>query len=158
MKGENHRQSGKTGHKGFTLIEILIALVLIAISITVLVQLFSTNLRNIGKSQNYVPAVVAAEAKMTEIMATDLLEENTTTYKTDDGYTMDVSISEAMKDRFLNLPVKLMEISLTMRWQMDQKEKTFVLKSYKTVKRTNIPEEPGKKDEKKEEEQSSEKQ
>ncbi len=122
--------------RGFTLIEILIALTLLGISVAVLAQLISTNLRNISSSQNYVPAVVEAEARMSEIMASDFLEENKLNYKTDEGYVIDVLISEIMKDRFQNLPFKFMEISLTMRWNMAEKEKKFILRSTKTVKRS----------------------
>ncbi len=157
IQSEKHRQSGNIGHDGFTLVEILIALVLLGISIAVLAQLFSTNLRNIGKSQNYVPAVVLAEARMSEILAKDFLDENKTTYKSDDGYLMEVSIIETMKEKFQHLPVKLMEIGLIVRWQMDQKEKTFILKSYKTVRRSALPEETENKTEKKDDEQPAEK-
>jgi len=153
IQSEKHRQSGNIGHDGFTLVEILIALVLLGISIAVLAQLFSTNLRNIGKSQNYVPAIVLAEARMSEILAKDFLDEKKTTYKSDDGYLMEVSIIETMKEKFQHLPVKLMEIGLTVRWQMDQKEKTFTLRSYKTVRRSALPDEPEKKKEKKDDEQ-----
>lgn len=157
IQREKHRQSVNIDHDGFTLVEILIALVLLGISIAVLAQLYSTNLRNIGKSHNYLPAVVLAEARMNEVLAKDFLDENKTTYKSDDGYLTEVSIIETMKEKFQHLPVKLMEISLIVRWQMDQKEKTFILKSYKTVRRSALLEEPENKTEKKEPEQRSEK-
>jgi len=113
-------------------------------------------MRNISKSQNYVPAVVAAEAKMTEMMARDVMEEDSTSVKTDDGYTIETAILETLKDRFQSLPVKIMEITVTVRWQMDQKEKTFVLKSFKTISRSGNPAEAEKKDDKKDEKANQE--
>jgi prepilin-type N-terminal cleavage/methylation domain-containing protein len=154
---ETHRQSENIGNDGFTLVEILIALVLLGISIAVLAQLFSTNLRNIGKSQNYLPAVVLAEARMSEFLAKDVLDEKNVSYQSDDGYLTEVSVVETMKDKFHHLPVKLMEIGLTVRWHTDQKEKIFMLQSYKIVKRAGFPEEAEKKNEKTDEEQPAEK-
>ena len=124
--------------RGFTLLEILIAMALLGISITVLTQLFSANLRNISSSQQYVPALAVAEAIMSEILASDPLEETLKNYLADDGYKVEIAVSEALKDRTQNLPVKLMEIDLTLRWTIDQKEKTFHLKTYRTLRRSDV--------------------
>jgi len=156
-QSEMHRQSRHIGHNGFTLIEILIALVLLGISVAILAQLFSTNLRNIGSSHRYVPAVVMAEARMGELLANESLEESATTSQSEDGYSMNVSVSETMHERFRHLPVKLLKISLNVRWQMDRQEKIYTLLSYKTVKRSGFSKESDTKHDNKEEEQAREK-
>lgn len=116
---------------GFTLLEILVAMTLMAISITVLVQLFSMNLRNIARSQDYIPAIIAAEAKMSEVLAADTLEEKKISLKTDEGYVVNIEISEVFGKRTKNVPLRLMEVQLTLNWTVDQKEKVFRLHTYK---------------------------
>ncbi len=140
IKTGKYNHSDSHGAPGFTLLEILIAMALLAISITVLVELFSANLRNIATSQNYVPAVVAAEAKMSEMMTADVFEENTTNIKTDEGYRIEVAVSEVLRERMQSLPVKLLDIQVTVRWIMDRKEKTFRLHSYKVIRRPGFDE------------------
>jgi prepilin-type N-terminal cleavage/methylation domain-containing protein len=125
----------KIGCNGFTLIEILIAFVLLGIAVAVSAQLFSTNMQNIVRSKNYLPAVVLADATMREMIGKDFLEDTTITNVTNSDYRADVRTAEIMKDRFQHLPVKLMEVDLIVRWQIDRKEKSCILKSYKTVKR-----------------------
>lgn len=140
IKTEKHIYPGCRKTRGFTLLEILIAMALLAISITVLVELFSANLRNIATSQNYIPAMVAAEVTMSDILSKDLIEETAINVKTDEGYKIDVVVSEALWERMQSLPVKLLNIQVTVRWMMDQKEKMFRLHSYKTVPRSGLEE------------------
>jgi prepilin-type N-terminal cleavage/methylation domain-containing protein len=140
IKAEKHIRPGCRTPRGFTLLEILIAMALLAIAITVLVELFSTNLRNIATSQNYIPAVVAAETMMSNVLSRDLIDETVTNIKTDEGYRIDVVVSEALRERMQSLPIKLLDIQVTVRWTMDQKEKMFRLHSYKTVPRQGFEE------------------
>ena len=50
--------------KGFTLIEVIVALSILGIAITVILQLFSVNLRAISQSEDYVMALIQADLKM----------------------------------------------------------------------------------------------
>ena len=43
---------------------------------------------------------------------------------------MDIAVSEVMKPRTDNLPVKLMEVELTIRWIEGMKEKSLRLKTH----------------------------
>jgi len=54
----NRRQSG------YTLIEVLVAMVILALSLTVLLRIFSTGLRNISVSEDYARAILIAEAQL----------------------------------------------------------------------------------------------
>lgn len=119
--------------KGFTLLEVLIATAIMAIAITVIIQLFSANLRNIAVSDDYVKAVTKAHIKMRELLDENDISEKAYTEITNDGYRMDISISETLQDRTENLNVKLYEINLKVSWWKGNKEKFLNLKTLKTV-------------------------
>ena len=55
----------KTG--GYTLIEVLVAMSILAMTLTVIFRSFSTGLANVSVSRDYAEAVVLAESKLAEI-------------------------------------------------------------------------------------------
>ncbi len=124
-----------SNNKGFTLLEILVATALLGIAITVVLQLFSANIRAIGDSSDYVKAATWTEIKMRELLDTAKLEEKTYRETTSNGYTMDVSITETLRERTENLNVRLFEIVLTTHWLKGIKEKSFTLRTLKTVRK-----------------------
>lgn len=119
--------------RGFTLIEVLVALTIMAFAVVYLVQLSSSSLRLISTSGDYMDALVQAESKMREIVSRDKLEEKSWREETDQGYQVDVSISEALKERSENLPMKLLQIEMNFSWQKALRKKTFTLKTLKMV-------------------------
>ena len=118
---------------GFTLLEVLVAVSILGIAITVILQLFSADLRAISVSGNYVAAAAKAEAKMREVLDDDALTERSLSETTNDGYRIDVSVGRALQQRTENLPVMLLEISLTVHWTKDAKERTLNLRTLKMV-------------------------
>lgn len=121
--------------KGFTLIEVLVATSILGIAVAVILQLFSANLRALSFSGDYVSASIKAEARMKEILDDEKIAEKAISETTDDGYRIDVSITEALKERTENLPVKLLEIDMTMSWLKGTKERSLTLKTMKIVQR-----------------------
>ncbi len=119
--------------KGFTLLEILVALAILGIAIAVVVQLFSANLRAISASEDYLSAVAKADSKMRELLEDEKLAEKTWSESTEDGYSVDVTISRALKERTDKLQMDLLEVSLVLRWTKGPKEKSVNLKSLKVV-------------------------
>jgi len=74
------KQSVIFGKKdGFTLLEVLVAFVLLVTTVTVILQLFSANIKALSRSEDYASAVVRAESKMREILDSETLSENTWT-------------------------------------------------------------------------------
>jgi general secretion pathway protein I len=49
---------------GYTLIEVLVAMMILAMALTVLMQIFSTGLKSVGTSADYVHAVLLAESRL----------------------------------------------------------------------------------------------
>ena len=110
-----------------------------AIATTLVMQLFSADLRAIARSGDMTSAAVRGDSRIREILAEPSLEENTWSEKTEDGYRMDIAVSEVMKARTDNLPVKLMEVELTIRWIEGMKEKSLRLKTMKMVDKAAPP-------------------
>ena len=119
--------------KGFTLLEILVALAILATAVTIIFQLFSAGLRNIAVSEDVVSAAVRAEAKMREVLSNEELTENSWTETTTDGYTFAVNITEALQEKTDSLPVQVLQIDLAITWTKNSKERSLHLKTFKTV-------------------------
>jgi general secretion pathway protein I len=123
----------KNAGRGFTLLEVLVALVLLSISLVAIFELFSANSRGLSKSDDYSNAVIMAESRMREILDDDNLSERAWDVTTEDGYRMTAVVSGTVSNRTENLQVKLLEINLTVSWTKDSKERTFSLRTLKMV-------------------------
>ena len=121
--------------KGFTLLEILVALAILATAVTIIFQLFSAGLRNIGVSEDVVSAAVRAEARMREVLGNEELTENSWTETSTDGYTYTINITETLQQKTDSLPVQVLQIELAIMWMKNSKERSLRLKTYKTVNR-----------------------
>lgn len=118
---------------GFTLLEILVALALLGIALLVIVQLFSADLRGISGSEDYVVAVAKAESRMRELLDNDKLAEADWSEPTDDGYRIDISVKEALKDRTENLQVRLFDIRLSVSWRKGERDRFVTLSTQKVM-------------------------
>lgn len=120
---------------GFTLLEVLVALAILGIAVTVIFQLFSANTRNITLSGDYVAAVVRAEARMAEVLDSEPLAEGAWREVTAEGYAIDVAVSDSTGPGAGELPVKLLRVDLTIHWKNGAKQKSMTLKSLKIAGR-----------------------
>jgi prepilin-type N-terminal cleavage/methylation domain-containing protein len=127
------RHPGVLNQRGFTLLEVLVAVALLAMAVTITFQLFSANLRAIASSEEYVSATTIANAKMREVLDDKKLSEKAWSEKTDNGYQIDVSVSEVMKDRTDNLQVKLLEVAVTVSWASGTKTRSITLNTMKEM-------------------------
>ena len=120
---------------GFTLLEILVALAILATAVTIIFQLFSASLRNISVSEGVVAASVRAEAKMREVLSKEELSADSWTEDTNDGYKFTVDITETLQQKTDSLPLQLLQIDVAISWIKNSKERSLRLKTYKTVNR-----------------------
>jgi prepilin-type N-terminal cleavage/methylation domain-containing protein len=129
---------------GFTLLEILVALVILGTAVVIVLQLFSSGLRSIHASEDLALASLTAEAKFQEILEDPALDEKITTEVTESGYRFDLAVTEALKERTENLTIKMLQVDLTVRWITGSKERSLTLRSLKVVDRlrTAMPEKP----------------
>ncbi len=130
---------GRPEARGFTLLEVLVALAIMAIATALVIQLFSADLRAIARSGDMTLAAVRGDYRIREILAEPSLEENTWSESTEDGYRLDIAVSEVMKPRTDNLPVKMMEVELTVHWLEGTKEKSLRLKTMKMIDKAAQP-------------------
>ena len=118
---------------GFTLLEVLVAMALLSIALVSIIQLFSINLRGIATSEDLAKAVMRAEATMRDVLDDEDIAEKSSSETTPDGYRVDVAITKAEEERTENLPLELLQISLTVHWKDGVKERTLTLKTMKAV-------------------------
>ncbi len=119
---------------GFTLLEVLVALAVLGTAVAIILQLFSANIRSVVSAEDYVAAAVAGEVKMREVLENAKLQEpDSWSESTEDGYRFDISLSDTLKDRTDPLPVKLLQVDLTVRWRKGLSEKSIGLKTIKMV-------------------------
>lgn len=86
--GRKRRRTGhgrRFGQSGFSLLEVLVAFVILSLVATALFRLFSGALGNGAAAGDYSRAVMVAESVLTEASAAETLQESTQTGTTDDG-------------------------------------------------------------------------
>ncbi len=108
-----HRNPGESG--GFTLLEVLVALAVMALAATVALSLMSGSLRNIRKAQERTRAIEHAESVMEEALLDASIQQPTTlTGNLPDGSQWVVRVEDYLElekpqpSSLTTMPVKLM--------------------------------------------------
>ena len=109
---------------GFTLLEVLVALALLGIAVTAILQLFSANLKSISASEEYVAGSLEAQSKMQEVLDGTEFSEKSWSGVTNNGYRFQVSVSDTLKERAEFLPVKLVAVEVKVYWTQGTMEKS----------------------------------
>ena len=122
--------------RGFTLIETLVAISILAISLVVLMQLFSGGLKSSRLSDEYTLGIFHAREKMDEILLAGELTEGIIDGEFDDGFkwkaeAVRVDIEEA-KD--VKLPFRAFNIKVAVTWDAGGREKQFAVSAIKLVR------------------------
>ena len=95
---------------GFTLIEVIAAMAIVAISLTMVMQLFSGGLRNSRASCDYTRAVVHAKDKMEEITVSPGQESGVF----EDGFKWESYIEP--QEELEEISYKLLKIKIKVLW------------------------------------------
>jgi general secretion pathway protein I len=125
--------------KGFTLIEIIVALAILGIALTVIIELFSGGLRLGRFSKEYTNAVNYARMKMEEIESQENIEEGTEEGEFDPIFhwrvgMKKVDILPAEKSADFKPPVELFQIRVDVLWKSGSQERSASIESYRTIK------------------------
>jgi len=118
---------------GFTLLEVLVAIALLAIALTLVIELFSGSLRNIRASEDYLKAALEGEVSLRKILDDDNLQARTFAEVKENGYRVEATISEVMKEKSDSLQYRVMEIDLAVKWRKGAKEKVTHLRTVKLI-------------------------
>ena len=102
---------------GFSLLEVLVAFVILALTLSVVMRIFSGGLRNAALADDYSRAVLLAESRLAELSVQPL--EGETRGEFDGKFrwhsTIHPWVDDAGADPQL-LPVRLMEIEVRVAW------------------------------------------
>lgn len=119
--------------EGFTLVETLTAMMILAISLTAILQIFSGGLRTSRVSEEYTRAIFHAREKMDELLLLDRLQDENLNGTFTDGYEWTARIvrmkTQDNSDEAFDLPVDLYGIVVTVLWNTEGRTKQFEIKT-----------------------------
>lgn len=106
--------------QGFSLIEILVAFMILAMSLTVIFRIYSGGLRNVSLAQDYALAELLAESQLSVVGINAALEEGTTSGEWNDRFSWqrDIARYKAWEDnRKLSTKVQAYWVTVKVTWQ-----------------------------------------
>jgi len=118
---------------GFTLIETLVAFMILAISLVVVMQFFSGGLKSNKLSSDYLYGIFHAEEKMEELLLSDNTLEENLSGDFGDGYSWQATVDliESEDETESTLPVFVYDITLDVSWRNGTRDKHFKIKTEK---------------------------
>ena len=118
----------KLKNTGFTLLEVMIAVMILAICLVVVMQLFSGALKAEKKSEEYTRAILIAREKMEEILLMKKLKEGETRGDYNEKYSWIVNINALPGDIKMSSGIKkIFKIDLHILWGKDFIKKDFTI-------------------------------
>lgn len=128
----------KISDKGFSLIEMIVAIAILGIGLMIIIELFSGGLRIGRVSDEYTKALHYGRIKMEEIRINPPIEEGRKEGKFNESirWQMDikeVDILQVEKSQNFKPPAKLFKIDLVIFWSSGLKERYIKLESYQTI-------------------------
>jgi general secretion pathway protein I len=129
---------------GFTLLEILVSFAIIAITLTIVMQLFSGSLRSGALSRSYGEAALLADRKMNETLEDSEVpneEGFSESGQFGDGHSWEVVVTpyEEFTPEEESFPLQLYRIEVTVRWGNGEHERHITLSTIKSFEMINRP-------------------
>ncbi len=124
---------------GFTLIEVLVAISILGIGLTVILQLFSGGLKSAKVSEEYTKALWYGKSKMEEMIATKDLAEGEKEGTFGDLYSWKSEVKKAnptlgLKEEEARFPVDLYHIVVKITWTSGAGQRTLEIESLRLFK------------------------
>ena len=118
---------------GFTLIEVLVAMMILAISFVVLLQLFSGGLRTGRLSDDYTRAILHAREKMEEILLFEKSGSGEQEGEFKDGFKWKTKIVriENTEEEAAKMSLDSFNVKVEVTWFEGSREKHFEINSLK---------------------------
>jgi general secretion pathway protein I len=134
VSGERKKVRG-----GFTLIEVVVAVAILSVALTVVIELFAGGLRLARVSEEYTKAVNYGRIKMEEIAVKPKMEEGSEEGKFDETFHWQVGVKKVdvlpiEKRPEFKVPVELFQIQVKVIWKSGSKERSSAVETYKTIR------------------------
>ncbi len=122
-----------SGEHGFSLLEVIVALAIMAAGFTAVLNLFSSSIRSVGMSDQYLQAVTLANSKLSEMELLDFKTETTSgVFEKESRFRWDMTVRP--HDTPLNDPqanIRLSEVRMNVHWQEGKKNRSVQLATLK---------------------------
>jgi len=124
---------------GFTLLEVLIAFVILALALAALLPGFSGGVRSLGVADDYATAALLAESRLEEFGRAEPVREGTSSGTFDNGYRwrLDVARVDPLEG---DLPAAAYHLVLRVFWETGDDERSITLE---TLRLGPLPERSG---------------
>ena len=122
----------QTEQRGFTLLETLVALSVLAISLGIIYQIFGTSLRNMQYAKEYSYAQMFAESKLSELGKGIPVQEGSFEGEIDGKYYWEINVEpqSAGADAIQEL-VQTYKVQFSIRWDSYGKSRSIDVVTYK---------------------------
>lgn len=117
---------------GFTLLEVLVAVSVLAVAVVTVLQIFAGSLRSVSLSGDYVDAVVLAQSRMRQVLSVQELSEDTWTETAGDGHEISVSVRKSPEPAIESF--ELYDIELSVLWGSGTKRRSYTLDTVRLQK------------------------
>jgi general secretion pathway protein I len=120
--------------KGYTLIEVLIAMMILALALTVLMRIFSGGLRNIAVLADYGHAVLLAEAHLAAVGSSEALAPGETYSNDDDKFRWTRTVEAYVPNEFTEkqkIPVIAYQVTVVVEWPNSGRTRRLKLSTIK---------------------------
>jgi general secretion pathway protein I len=122
--------------RGFTLIEVLVAFMILAISLSVIFRIFSGGLRNVAISEDYAQAMLVAEAQLASAGLDEPLLDGVTAGEWDARFRWQRVVEPYRpweQDKPLAVPLQAYRITISVDWSDAGQTRQVTLSSVRLV-------------------------
>jgi len=126
----NRRRPGTAACEGFSLLEVVVAFAILALTLGVLYQIFSSAARQAVHAQDFARALALAESKLTDAGIVDVLARGIQSGKTDDHFRWQRTVEPLpLPDEASKGPVALVpyRITVEVRWDDQRAQRRVAL-------------------------------
>ncbi len=138
-----HSSDKMHGQRGFTLIETLVAMMILATALVMVLQLFSGALGSSWISGEYTRAIFHAQEKMNEILLEKQLADSERQGDFGDGFRwkavtlwIDPNADITDETKKVNSPLDLFYIRVTVSWDSGTRERDFDISTVHIAEKT----------------------
>ena len=131
------RASG-TAQQGFTLIEVLVAFMILTLSVSVLLRIFSGGLNNVAVAGNYAQAVLVAESQLAAVGRSEPLLVGQSYGESGERFRWRRTIESYLPwedDTALTVPVSGYHVTVEVSWTHNGRDQQITLNSLRVQKR-----------------------